>query len=283
MSRGNEDEYDPQAAFALLDHSLRIEILLALLEHWRAAHTEPQRYSDLMGAVGMEDSGKFNYHLKQLRGVYLRKTEAGYVPTASATALYRAVVATRPTEESTPTVDDPGITCPDCDTALTATHERGFYSLDCPGCEQFSGSFTYPFPKNGLDGRDGPAVLDTVSRRGRAEIGLARTGQCPDCAGATTVQPDSAEGTVTISCDSCSWLVEVGFLLPLLSDARVTGVLTEIGVGVDRSYYWELPDPTVTVVSTDPERIELDIESTRGTATITVTGDLDVLSVSVEA
>ena len=278
VSRGNE--YDPQEAFALLDHSLRIDILLALLDHWRAAETEPQRYSDLMRAVGLEDSGKFNYHLKQLRGVYLRKTAGGYVPTASATALYRAVLANRPTEEATPTLADPDVACPDCESSLTATHERGFFTLDCPACEGFTGRFSYPFPKNGLDGRTGEEILRAVSRRARAEIGLARAGQCPDCAGPTTVRLVGETHDVEISCESCRWLVEVGYLLPLLSDTRVISALTDIGVPVESSYFWELPDPAI---STGPETVELAFESDDRTAAITVTDDLDVLSVSVDS
>jgi len=73
MPDGDETLAQPREAFALLGHDLRLEILLALLDRWEAARTEPQRYSELMRAVGTQDSGKFNYHLGKLRGAYLRK------------------------------------------------------------------------------------------------------------------------------------------------------------------------------------------------------------------
>ena len=88
-----------------------------------------------------------------------------------------------------------------------------------------------------LDGRTGPEIVRAVSRRARAEFGLARTGQCPDCAGPTTVRLAGEAHDVEISCESCRWLVEVGYLLPLLSDAGVVSALTDIGLPVVLSYY----------------------------------------------
>ena len=63
------DRASVREAFSLLAHEVRLDIVLALLENWAAVDTEPQSYSDLMDAVGMRDSGKFNYHLDKLRGV----------------------------------------------------------------------------------------------------------------------------------------------------------------------------------------------------------------------
>ncbi len=63
--------------------------LIALLDDWEAAYTDPIPYAELMDAVDTVDSGKFTYHLGKLRGVYVRTVEEGYVPTAAATALWR--------------------------------------------------------------------------------------------------------------------------------------------------------------------------------------------------
>lgn len=288
MSGGRETGDNPREAFALLAHDLRLEIVLALLDRWRAARTEPQRYSELMRAVDMEDSGKFNYHLGKLRGAYLRKTDDGYVPTASATALYRAVLANRPTETAARSELDPDVDCPDCGAALVATYDNEFLTLHCGSCDTTTGDFTFPFAKNGFDGRTDEEVLRAVYQRARSQIGLARTGQCPDCAGTTTVtirreQLDrEGEPSVEITCGTCTWVVETDFLLPLLSDARVTAALVNVGVPVETAYHWELPDPTVTVRSSDPLEVELAIESDDHAATVVVDGDLDVLSAAVD-
>lgn len=274
MTGSGETPADPREAFSLLGHEIRLNILLALLDGWEAAHTEPRGYSELMRAVGMEDSGKFNYHLNRLRGAYVRKTEEGYAPTASATALYRAVLAHRPTSEADRTELTPGVDCPDCGEPLVAVHEGEFFTLRCSACEHVVEGFTYPLPKNALDGRTDEEVLRIVHRRAGAQIGLARTGQCPDCVGGTTVtvqaDPGADEQPVAIACDTCSWHVRTGYLLPLLADPRVTRELSAVGVPVTAVYPWELPAPTATLVATDPYRLELRIEADGGTVTLTV-------------
>lgn len=286
MAREDDRPARPREAFSLLGHDLRLDILLALLEGWAGAHTEPQRYSDLMRAVGEEDSGKFNYHLDRLRGAYLSKVDGGYVPTAGATALYRAVLAHRPTEAPDETTLDPGVTCPDCGEQLVATHEREFFTVRCRSCEGVAGEFTYTLPTNALEGRTDAAVLRTAYRRARSQVGLARTGQCPDCAGRTTVSvrrehlEGDGEPPVAIGCDTCTWTVRTGFLLPLLSDSRVARALLSIDVPVAAADPWELPDPDPSLSSTDPLEVELTVETDAGTAVITVDGALDVLTVS---
>ena len=274
----------PKTAFALLGHDLRLEILLALLDRWEAAHTEPQRYSELMRAVEIQDSGKFNYHLGKLCGAYVQKVDGGYVPTASATALYRAVLAHRPTVPPNRTELTPGVACPSCTEDLIATYEQEFFTLSCPGCEDVSGEFTYPLPKNALDGRTDREVLRVVHDRARAHVGLARRGQCPDCTGITTVtvRRDALESgsdpPVVITCDTCTWRVESGVLLPLLTDAYVTKALADIGVALEDCYLWTLPDPEVTVAATDPVQFDISFEGDGGVAVVTVDDGLTVLA-----
>jgi DNA-binding transcriptional ArsR family regulator len=275
-------------AFALLGHEVRLDILLALLENWRAAHTEPQSYSDLMRAVDMRDSGKFNYHLKRLRGAYVRKVEGGYVPTASATALYRAVLATRPSTDAPDSrtfAVDAG--CPDCGGDLSGTYERSFLSVTCADCGSLAGDFTYSFPRNGLDGRTDEAVLNAVSRRVVHHVALARSGQCPFCAGTTTatVCEDYAETDthdVEMTCDTCSFVVGVSLLFAVALVPEVTAALVALGVPVEAARTWDLPEPTIDTRSRDPLVVALGVETDAGAATIVVDEDLSVSEVTVD-
>lgn len=273
-------------AFSLLAHEIRLDILLALLDHWHADRTEPQGYSELMHAVGIEDSGKFNYHLDKLRGTYLRKVEGGYVPLASATALYRAVLGNQPTASVDRTDFALETPCPECETGLMASYEKEFLSVTCQSCESRVAQFTYPLPKNGLTNRDAQEIVRTVHRRARYHVGLARTGQCPFCAGCTAIDiriddPDT-EFEVEMTCDTCTFLIQVDLLFSLLLDSRVAGALLELGVPVESAYKWELPTPATRVESRDPLRIVLDIQVDDRTASIVVDGGLAVHGVTVD-
>lgn len=288
---GDDGDADEAAreAFALLGHDLRLEIVLALLERWRAAATDPTGYADLMRAVGLEDSGKFNYHLQKLRGVYVRKTEEGYVPTAAATALYRAVLGSRPTADDDVTLDDPDASCPACAADLTATYEHGFLEVACPDCGSERPHVSFPLPRNALVGRTGAAVYDAMADRVYAFADLIRRGQCPYCAGTVSVSihPETVErpapGTaetddpavgfddaLRFDCDRCSLVLVPSFAGALAREPRVVTTLRPIGVDPEESPPWELPLPGRELRSRDPLRVALTWTTDEGTATVVV-------------
>ncbi|MFB9807964.1 winged helix-turn-helix domain-containing protein [Haladaptatus pallidirubidus] len=66
-------------AFQLLADETRLEILFALWNapEWTATFTE------LKDAVGMRDSGQFQYHLNQLAGTFIRQVDDGYTHLAA--------------------------------------------------------------------------------------------------------------------------------------------------------------------------------------------------------
>jgi len=286
---GGEDDSAERAgvrdAFSLLAHDIRLDIVLALLEEWAAVYTEPQSYSELMAAVEIEDSGKFNYHLDKLRGVYVVEVEDGYVPTASATALYRAVLAHRPTEAANSTERERP--CPHCGGTLVERYERSFFTVECDGCENWS-LMTYSFPQNGLRGRGAEQRHRAVEQRASYHVGLARTGQCPFCAGRVAIEfdPDWVEDdapSVEMSCGTCTWTVGIDVLTPLRFDPQVGGALHRIGVTDPIVDSRSLGSLTARVRSEDPFRLAVDVETADGEATIVVDDDLDVHSVTVDS
>lgn len=290
-------------AFALLGHEIRLGILEAFFDRHEpippesfaaARERRTQSYSDLMDAVGMRDSGKFNYHLEQLLGVYVEKVEGGYVPTASAVAIHRAVVANRPTDPSPaePLIEND---CPNCGTALEARYEQEYLTVECPACDVFWG-LSYAFPKNGLAVREGESasenVFEALYDRMMFHVGLARTGQCPSCAGVVepTIPRDRlAEGrvpTVELTCEHCSWLVTVDVLSALQFEPRVTATLVELGVSPDGDGGLQATEELLggvsgRVTSTKPLRVAIEVDADDGDATVVVDEDLDVVSVTV--
>lgn len=281
---GSGDRADVREAFSLLAHDIRLDIVLALLENWAAVYTEPKSYSELMDAVGMEDSGKFNYHLGKLTGVYVEQVEDGYVPTASAVALYRTVLAHRPTETVTEAgeLDRP---CPHCGGTLVEEYERSFYTLDCTDCDSWE-LMTYVFPKNGLRDRQGTQRYRAVVERASYHIGLARTGQCPFCTGAVEYRLDPEEikerpPTVGLTCETCTWHVGVSALAPLRFVPEVAAALVELAVEQPVVAAENIVEMTADIRSGEPFRVELDVRSENGVATIIVDDELDVQSVDV--
>jgi len=282
MSDGRADQSPIQEAFALLGHDIRLDILVALLDNWMAAYTEPIPYAELMDAVEVEDSGKFNYHLGKLRGAYVQQVEDGYVPTAAATALYRAVVAHQPSHEADRTQFNIDSECPDCGAALVGTHERGFLSVDCTSCEDWIG-FSYPFPKNGFANRSDDEIVRAAHSRCKHHLAAARSGQCPFCAATTTIElqedaiTEGDDPAVEMTCNSCSFHVGSRILFPLLLDTRVTSVLSNAAIDVEQ-YEWGLPEPTTCITSRDPLRIQIRVHGDKDTATVVIDKHLNVCS-----
>ncbi|MFT4933083.1 MAG: DNA-binding transcriptional ArsR family regulator, partial [Natronomonas sp.] len=67
-------ETEAEEVFAVLADDTRVAILQAL---WETEDYEAS-FSELRDAVGMRDSGQFNYHLDKLVGPFVAKAEDGY-------------------------------------------------------------------------------------------------------------------------------------------------------------------------------------------------------------
>lgn len=155
------------------------------------------------------------------------------MPTASALALYRAVLANRPTADGDS--NDLGVEadCPACGAPVEAHYDQEFLSIDCQHCSGWWG-LHYPFPRNGLAGRTGTELFDALTERALYHVGLARTGQCPVCAGHTTVDIDeeTLDGedvpTVTITCETCSWVASIDMVSALRFEPRVMVLVNDL-------------------------------------------------------
>lgn len=63
----------PSDALAVLAEETRVRILRTLAEAER-----PMAFSELRRAAGIEDAGRFNYHLSRVCEHFVRETESGY-------------------------------------------------------------------------------------------------------------------------------------------------------------------------------------------------------------
>ena len=130
-------------AFGALSNETRLAILLALWEAYDP--TTPEEgvsFSELRDRVGMRNSGQFNYHLGELEGQFVRKTDDGYVLRRAGQQLVRTVIAGTGIEEPDFEATEIDVACPFCGAPTEVRYEdERLYRLctECPGAYEGRG------------------------------------------------------------------------------------------------------------------------------------------------
>lgn len=277
-AEGEDD--GPAAAFSALAHELRVETLRALHAHRLETGEETVGFAALRRRVGVRDSGRFRYHLEELRDRFVERTEAGYrltrvgerVVAAILAGTYDAAVTLGPT-----TLDDE---CPLCGAAVTARYDEGRVDV---ACDDGHTLFTWTLPPNAARDATLAAVVDLAELLARQSIEQAQHGVCRQCYGSVvpTVDVDGPP-TFRACCDACDTGIvgPVGFCL--LSDPEVATACREAGLTLDDRHVWELPfvaDPSVpTATAEDPIRVAVPVALPAGDLLVTLDGRGEVVS-----
>ena len=291
-------EIDPQDAFQLFSHELRLEILFALWD----AQEYSLAFAEIQNAVGERDSGKFTYHLEKLTDHFIREVDGQYVLQYAGhrviDAIQSGVFHTAPTMSPT---EAPGA-CPRCGTAPTFAYDDHLATVACPECERKL--IEYPFDPGGFQGRSVAEAIEAFDRRTKFKWRLASDGVCFVCAGRVTVAYTETGAEIEhmdrydeffaadhpallhLSCENCSFYSYVPVGIRLLDNASAVGQLATRGVDVETDHLWELPFVTeadcVTVRGSDPWEVVVDASTPTGTVAVTLDGDADVASITVE-
>jgi len=268
------DAVGAEDAFAVLSDPIRIGILREL---W-AADDGSTSFSDLRDAVGVEDSGQFNYHLGKLTDRFVRKTDDGYELTlaglhvngAIRAGAYTMAGALEPVE-----LDDP---CPFCGGTRTFRYEDEAVTIDCADCAFTLGAPVPPGVFADYDREVAPAV---ASRYFRTIIGQVSNGFCWYCDGPVelTVRPlataTEAEvpGDLTdlpfahYECERCEADITSDLGSAMVDHPAVGGFYFDHGVDVrDRPFH--------TFNALDPDRSAIrQRDPLRANVTFTVDGD----------
>lgn len=273
-----------EAALGSLANETRLRIVQAML----AGEREPMSFSELKEAVGVEDSGQFSYHLGKLTGRFLRRTGEGYELRYSGLALYHAMLAGIPFGEERPRYFGVGGDCPACGDGLALEFDRDVLTISCPSCDTVLHSV--PYPVGGVEGRTDEAVLCAFDRRTRSVIYQAVGGVCPWCAGPmeSTLSFDDEDceehppgHVVKHECDRCDGGLVTTVGEVLLTHPAVVSFCFDHGVDVGAVPTWELDfcvtDRAVTVESTDPVRVRVEVELDGDVLELVVDGELSVL------
>lgn len=252
----------PEKAFATLGNETRIDIVRVLGE----TGSEPLSFSELRERVGTRDSGQFNYHLKQLVGSFVHRTDEDEYELSYAGARVVGAIFSgefnRSASLGTFALDSK---CANCATQLEATYEDERVNIRCPGCDELDTGFG--FPPGGVEGRS-PAELTTVFDRWlRSMFALVIDDICHNCAGNLTpsitdesefLHPDDSI-CIEYVCERCtdSSTLSVSSYLYLLPEVVEFYYDHEIDLhAIDMWNARSFVDSTITETSRDPWQLE---------------------------
>ncbi|WP_227132185.1 DUF7351 domain-containing protein [Halorubellus salinus] len=305
----------PEAAFAVLGDETRLNVVRVL---WSAgasheyddvddtASTMP--YSELRRRVGVEDNGRFNYHLSKLVPHFVRKTDDGYRLSGGGKRIARAVVAIAGAHDA----ELPGVVgtaCPVCGGVVEASYEDQWLRFACTQCDGLFGDaapngtlLNAPFPAPGLAERTADDALATELYRCTSDLTDMMQGVCPECASAargTLVvcdghdpapgEPCEACGTPFVAwgdlrCGTCQFAKRLPVELCVLALAPAIGFLYERGTNVLAPSLDDLFDLVQTRVRTtvtdDPRRAVTTIDGGDEVLTVRLDDYLTVVDVS---
>ena len=288
---------DPQDAFQLFSHELRLEILFALWE----APDYALAFAEIQNAVGERDSGKFTYHLDKLTGQFVTEVDGRYVLEYAGhrviDAIQSGVFHTSPTVDP---VEAPG-SCVYCGATPTFAYDDHLATVACPDCE--TKLLEYPFDPGGFQDRSLQEAIGAFDRRTRFKWRLASDGVCFVCAGRVSVAYTDAAVELDhhdryaeffaadhpalfhLSCQNCSFYSYVPVGVRLLDEPTVVGQLSARGVDLTSRPLWELPfvvdAERVSVCDRDPWRVRVDAPTPGGTVGVTLDADGRIDSVTL--
>jgi hypothetical protein len=269
---GEFESISMEEAISILGEETRMEIIVQLGKAWDERHHQQQklRFSELMEAVGLTDSGQFNYHLDKLVGTFVAKSDDGYWLPNPGMKLYRLIVSGTVTERGERgdiDVDD----CPSCGGTVLATYrDDNALVFSCEDCT--TGYAVIPFSPRGFANRTEEEALEAAFRLFYSELRLARQGICPACDGHVEtklvddlnerLESRSVSGVISsLICRNCNNYYYSDLSSIALTTDEVRRFLTDGGLEPPLVREWHdvtvAADESVTVVQTDPLRVEI--------------------------
>jgi hypothetical protein len=235
----SDDEPAPADAFAALSDPVRVDILDALTEHHRDEGHDPIGFAALRRRVGVRDSGRFRYHLNQLRARFVERTDDGYRLTATGARVAGAILAGTYTGSVSLGPAELDSTCPFCGTPATATVRDGQCVVSCAEDHPL---FSWHVPANATTGATVSEVVDLAELLAFQAIEQALAGVCTQCYdGVETTVGDPAEPGFRAVCDTCPARLVGPISFPLLVDPDVAGWCREHGYTLREDHVWEFP------------------------------------------
>lgn len=279
----------PEEASAALGNPIRAAILRAL---W-ASPEEELSFSELRRRAGDPDSGQFNYHLGELVGALVERTEEGYRPVQTGLSVLRTALF-GPVDHR-PVLDALAVdgACHHCGGGLVASYDGQNALVRCEACDKIQ--LQEAVPPAVFEVRTPAEAVRVSDRWVLARSMLLVEGVCPDCAGEpemTLFRTRHAQNRsldylrAHYVCGSCAYECDVPVWLQVLL-ARHSAVVSfyyERGVDLVEAPVWELTkfgtEARVTIESEAPVRIGVVLPYDGDALRLTLDEGLDVLGAS---
>lgn len=202
--------------FRLLADDTRVDILRAVavaqyeLEQVGSGAAE-LAFSEIYDHVEVENTSKLSYHIGELAGTYLRKSDDGYSLTHAGERIVRFILSGNYKQSGPFGPESVDGVCVFCGAeALEASLSHQFFRIDCAACEQqVTGQ---PITPAQAKTRDSDAFVESVKLRSANDLNQIRRGMCPECSAHLSADvvavpesplPDADSFVVTSSCEEC--------------------------------------------------------------------------------
>lgn len=277
---------DSDAAFAAVADPTRIAILRALAAYVRETSEPVCRFSELRKRAGVDDSGRFRYHLNRLEGHFIEKSEQGYQLTSAGGEIVAAILAGRYIDHEQLGATPLDSNCSLCDAAVVGTYEEGRIEVECEGGHPL---LSWPLPPNAAT----TAGVDDLARLATSlivhAVDLALQGVCSQCYGPvrTRIEPTPSEVSempgFRARCETCAGAVVGPAWFALLVHPTVEAFYHDHGLSVREAYLWELDHVTVESTMVEDGAVRLVVSFDDDVLYVTLSETGTVLSTSIDS
>lgn len=176
-------ETSPSDLFELVGQEARMAIVRTLLAERREADDPHLSFTELKNATGIEDTGRFNYHLGKLVGTVVMKTDGGYrLSRFGFRVLGPMNGGMYETNPSIKNIEVPG-SCHECGESLKLDLDGAVLQVVCTSGHMINrGLIGYPDALTNRTSEEAVQMLGIVNMQAM-ELGVS--GVCPLCHGRT--------------------------------------------------------------------------------------------------
>jgi hypothetical protein len=226
-------------AFDALSDPTRVAILRELVSQFYGNDGDAIGFAELRRAVGVDDPGRFNYHLDVLRERFVAEHDGGYTPTVAGLKAIESAEAGVYTPDAEPLSGTIDYDCPECGGPLTATYENHWLSVSCA-----EHGLRFKTLVNGPVGAEGElsALLEYAVGEVWRRLDRVTEGVCHVCrAPALSLSFREADGQIVADCvcGACYFEESNPVVMFALTHPAVLSFLRDRGVDVPQALPFE--------------------------------------------